>query len=117
MHQDIVTIKVIDLKVLAAKGLYKEELLLENSFSLSTIVKYQKDKLPQGDYLNYETLTEILQQAIRTKENLLETIAENILNTVYNTWEYIHFCSVKIEKLNPAFEGHRVGAVVVEMER
>ncbi len=117
MQQAIVTIKVQDLKVLAAKGLYKEELLLENHFNLSVAVKYHKDKLPKGEYLNYETLTKILQQAMLTNENLLENIAESILDTVYTNWNYIHYCNVKIEKLNPAFEGHRVGAVVVEIER
>jgi len=113
----MITISVLNLEIVKANGLYEDELLVENKFLLSAIVKVEKEKMADGGYINYETLAEILNAEMQTTERLLEAIAKNILNKINETWKFLSYSKVSIQKVNPAFEGYKVGAVVVEMEK
>ncbi len=114
---DLVSVSVQDLEFHLPKGMYNDELLLENKFKVSAIAKYQKNIIPEDSYINYETIVEILNSEMNTNNKLLETIVQNCLEKIYGEWPFISFCKVTIKKLNPAFEGYKVGEVVVEMER
>ena len=114
---NIVTISVLNLEIVKAKGLYDEELLVENRFLLSAIVKVAEEKMADGNFINYETIAEILKNEMETTERLLEAIAKNILIKINETWPFLNSSKISIQKINPAFDGCRVGAVVVEIER
>ncbi len=114
---DLVSVSVQDLELHLPKGMYSDELLLENKFKVSTIVKYHRNMIPDDSYINYETIVEIFNSEMYTNNQLLETIVHNCLEKIYCEWPFIFFCKVTIKKLNPAFVGYKVGEVVVEMER
>lgn len=108
-------IKVERLRFQLKKGLYETEKQLENSFCVSAEVCYSASALAPGDYLNYEVLAEICSRHMLSETHLLETIAASVLDSIAAEWPFFSSASVCIEKLNPAFEGLNIGAVVVEM--
>lgn len=109
-------IKVEDFEFFLAKGWHEVEHLVENHFKVSAEVVYMKDKVPQGTFLDYEDLVNMLKGHMISDIHLLETIAENILQAIHERWPFIESAKIIIRKLNPAFLQMKIGAVVVEME-
>ena len=108
-------IKVEDFEFYIAKGWHQVEHKVENHFKVSAEVVYERGKLPQGTFLDYEDLVAILKGHMISDVHLLETIAESILQDIGKKWPFIHSSRVVIRKLNPAFAQMRIAAVVVEM--
>lgn len=108
-------IKVERLRFQLKKGLYETEKQLENSFCVSAEVSYRVDAIAPGEYLNYEVLAGICRRQMLRETHLLEHIAAMVLDDIAAEWPFFTTASVRIEKLNPAFEGLDIGAVVVEL--
>lgn len=110
-----VTVKVEDLEVFVAKGLYDAERKLENHFKVTAELCYQQSALGENEFVNYESIAEILTQQMHTEEKLLENIAFKSLEAMKEKWPFAITCKIIIRKLHPAFVNNVIGAVVVEV--
>jgi dihydroneopterin aldolase len=68
--------------------------------------------------VNYETLFRIIKEEMEKPSKLLETVAEQIVDTVMSTLPAVEKLELKISKLNPPIGGKcRKAAVVLVRER
>lgn len=111
----LVTVKVEELELLLAKGLYEQERHVENRFSVSAALTYDRNSIGEHEFVNYESISEIILQQMQSGEKLLENIAANIIAGMRDKWAFAKECKVLIRKINPAFTATSIGAVAVEM--
>jgi dihydroneopterin aldolase len=112
---------ISDMEFFAFHGHYAEEKLAGNKFivdiemNTNTEPAQKSDNL--NDALNYQTAYSIIREVITgTKSNLLENIAENVLNELFAEFDNLESAKIKISKINPPMGG-QIGAVGVEIKR
>ncbi|WP_134091302.1 dihydroneopterin aldolase [Olivibacter sp. XZL3] len=100
----------------AYHGYYEEEQLIGNEFFLDVICFVQKPTLEANDNLantiNYEELYRIAKDEMDEPKKLLETIVENILNSIKITFSEVNEIEVTLRKSNPPFGGDTATAEV-----
>lgn len=89
----------------AYHGVYEEEQIIGNHYSVDVLIETNFEKAAAGDdifeTINYETVYLICQAEMRKKVSLIETLIENIVTAIkfqFSTIENIH---VRIQKANP----------------
>lgn len=105
----------------AFHGHYNEEKLAGNKFSADLTMWADTEKVQKSDNLddalNYQVAYAIVKEVITTtKSNLLENIAENVLNALFAEFSQLEKAKIKIRKLNPPMGG-QIGDVGVEICR
>ncbi|MES2616745.1 MAG: dihydroneopterin aldolase [Bacteroidota bacterium] len=110
-----VTVKVEDLEVYIGKGLYDAERKVENHFKVSAELCYQRSAIGENEFVNYESIAEIIAGQMHSDEKLLENIAFKSLQAMKEKWPFATTCKIIIRKLHPAFTNQVIGAVVVEV--
>ncbi|HNQ69335.1 MAG TPA: dihydroneopterin aldolase [Bacteroidales bacterium] len=110
---------ISDMEFFAFHGHYAEEKLAGNKFIVdvemdtNTEPAQKSDNL--NDALNYQTAYSIIREVITgTKSNLLENIAENVLNALFSEFDNLESAKIKICKVNPPMGG-QIGTVGVEI--
>jgi dihydroneopterin aldolase len=58
-----------------------------------------------GDAVNYQTVYEIVKKEMMINSNLLEHVANRVLDALYTTFPDIANAEIKISKLNPPMGG------------
>ncbi|MBC7425346.1 MAG: dihydroneopterin aldolase [Bacteroidia bacterium] len=111
-----ITVKMENLEIIARKGLYETELMVENHFLVSLYVSYDAQILPVPGYINYEILAEICKRNMHANIMMIEETGGLILQEVSTHFDFAGSARVSIHKKNPAFENYRIGSVGVEME-
>lgn len=100
----------------AYHGYYKEEQLIGNEFFLDVICFVKNPILEAGDHLantlNYEELYRIAKEEMAEPKKLLETVIENIVNTIKTTFNEVNDIEVTLRKSNPPFGGDTATAEV-----
>jgi 7,8-dihydroneopterin aldolase/epimerase/oxygenase len=97
------------LEFFAYHGFYEEERKMGNKYQVDVVVETelweaaQKDKLSAT--LNYETLYKIVADIMRQPAKLLEHIAYQIIEEVYQQFSNIHSVEVNVAKHNPPVGG------------
>ncbi len=103
----------------AYHGVYGEEQLAGNNFTLDVYIHTSFDQAAAEDDLegtiNYETVFLICQNVMREKTQLLETIAQRIIDKLKHQFNTIQEVSVRVRKENP-LPGDRVGSAYIELE-
>ncbi len=74
----------------------------------------KSDKL--SDTINYQEVYQLIKEVMKNKSNLIENVAQNILNAIHDTFRNLGSVTVKISKMNPPLGG-RVKCVSVTMSR
>jgi len=110
---------ISDMQFFAFHGHYAEEKLAGNKFSADLTIWTDTEKAQKSDNLddalNYQVAYAIVKEVITTtKSNLLENIAENVLNALFAEFSQLEKAKIKIRKLNPPMGG-QIGAVGVEI--
>lgn len=104
----------------AYHGLYPEEKLTGGTFIVDVHVTCKrKDADPMNsltEMLNYEALFQLIQSVMQQREDLIETVAANILSGIPELADGIIAAKVKIQKPNPAGL-FKTGTAAVELER
>ena len=97
------TIHLKKLKFFAHHGLHEEERILGNNFvvnvSLSFAVEEKITALQQT--INYATIYEIIKQRMAIPTALLETLAQDLAQTIYESDDRIKSITVSVDKKNP----------------
>lgn len=112
-------ISLEDVRFFAYHGYYEEEQSIGNEFIIDISVDVVIDDAAEEDDLfqtvNYETLFLLCQTEMRSPSQLIETVAQRIVNRVEDHFEdKIRGVKLKLRKLNPPLGG-RVGAAAIEI--
>jgi dihydroneopterin aldolase len=84
-------------------GFFVEERVLKNDFLVDLFVCFNSSEI--GDELintiNYVTLYQICEENFGQEHQLIETVAQKILNQIKNQFPDLEQIHIKIKKLNP----------------
>ncbi len=106
----------------AFHGVYPHERESGNWFEVDISVDTDFTEAANDDELsetvNYETLFKIVKQEMEIPSKLLETVAQNIVDTVLKTFPEVKLVEFKISKLNPPIGGKcRKATIFLTKER
>lgn len=107
-----------DVQFYAPHGFYEEEQILGNEFVLDVFVDVQIDVAAEEDdlfqTLNYETLFLLCQAEMRKPAQLIENVAQRMVDRIEDHFEQVRGVKLKLRKLHPPLGG-RVGSASIEI--
>lgn len=114
-------IGIQDCRFFAHHGYYDSEKKEGNTFELNLTVEYDVSKAAETDNLdlglNYEGLYAVLKNVMEgASVNLLEHLAQKIINQIEAKYPAVLSIKIKIAKLNPPIAG-KMKSVWVELEK
>jgi len=105
----MVTVALHGAEFFARHGYYPEEQVLGNQFIVDVEVSYEPDEHSKSDELaytvNYEELYKIAQQEMHHTRQLLETVAQSIVDAIRRKFAQLKEIRVVVRKLNPPLAG------------
>lgn len=105
----MISIHIEGMKFYAFHGHYPVEQVVGNEFIVELKVETEENEALSSDKLNdainYQTAYEIVRAEMNISSNLLEHVANRILNSLYTRFSLISRVEVKISKLNPPLGG------------
>ncbi len=115
----MMTIHLNNMNFYSGHGLHGEEAVTGNTFQLDVSFSY----IPEGrvvsidQTINYAAVYEVVSRIMRGREDLLETLAQDIAAAVHDLDNRIREVSVKIMKLNPpiAYFSGQVGVTYTKV--
>ena len=112
----MLTIHLHKLQFYSFHGIHAEEKLLGNTYEVNVDIFINADKniTALEETVNYATVYEMIRQRMNTPTQLLETIAQSLVETIYAADRRIKKISINIQKKYPpltAIEGS-VGVTV-----
>lgn len=120
MERPLGQIFIEDMEFFAFHGHYDEEKFAGNRFSVSIYLWTDTSKAEKtdnlDDALNYQVVYAIICDLMKnTKSNLVENLASNILDALFNRFAKLQKARIRIAKLNPPMGG-KIDKVGVEIE-
>ena len=115
----LMTIELRDLHFHAFHGLFPEERKSGNDFRVALQVNYfppEEVITAIEDTINYANLFDIVQKAMHTPVDLLETLVMEIAETIHARFPLVIKISISIHKLHPPIAGFN-GEVGVKFEK
>jgi 7,8-dihydroneopterin aldolase/epimerase/oxygenase len=115
----MLTVHLSDIKFFAHHGLYEQEQLTGNQFTVNLRVSYDERKLKLDNLKNlisYEALFQIVKKRMGNPTPLLEELAESIIRKIKHEFHGIKEISVSIFKMNAPIEGMdgKVGITLIK---
>ncbi|TAF44763.1 MAG: dihydroneopterin aldolase [Sphingobacteriales bacterium] len=108
MSKAIKTIGLEGVQFKANIGLYPEEKIIGNNFLVDFEVAYKSSKPQETENLletiNYADLYIILENEFKKNYDLIETVAQTVLNNTLLKFPYLKSIKIKIKKLNPPIQ-------------
>ena len=105
------TIHLHNLKFFSFHGLHEEEKILGKEYDVNADVTFEENgavnRLHQT--IDYVKIYDIIKQRMHTPTHLLETVAQDLAQLIYNVDNRITSIHISIKKLHPpiaAFEGN-----------
>ena len=97
------TINLNNLIFHAYHGVHEEECILGNDFEVNVSVSFETDEpiTSLKHTINYATVFEIVKQRMALPTPLLETLAQELAQEIYNFNERIKSIEISVEKKNP----------------
>lgn len=102
-------IEIEEMEFFAYHGCFEEEKIIGNKFLVNIRIEANcsnagsSDKLE--DALNYQTVFQLIKKEMEQKSNLLEHVAQRIIDRVQKEFPQAQDVRVKISKMNPPIEG------------
>ncbi len=112
------TIHLQQLEFFAFHGLYEEERIVGNQFVLSIDVDFETDQAITSisETIDYSAIYEIAKKRMRIPTDLIEVVAEDIVNAIYQNFQQVKQIKVFIQKSNPPVIGFK-GNVGVSLQK
>ena len=108
------------MKFYAHHGYYEEEAVLGNHYIIDVTVETDFSAAGQSDDLaetvNYEKIYQTCSEIMLKRVKLLETISEQIIESLKQQYPEIQKISVRVQKLNPPFGGDVYAAVIEQIQ-
>lgn len=105
----MISIHIEGMKFYAFHGHYPVEQVVGNEFIVELKIEAEDNEALSSDKLkdaiNYQSAYEIVKAEMNISSNLLEHVANRILNSLYARFLLISRAEVKISKLNPPMGG------------
>lgn len=100
------TIHLHNLRFFAQHGMYREEKLLGNEFEVNASVTIAaEEKIGHiAQTINYVIIYEMIKKRMAIPTPLLETLAQELVEEIYQHDKRIGSISISIRKLNPPIE-------------
>ena len=97
------TIHLKNLKFFAHHGIHEEERILGNEFEVNVAVSFETgEKITTlQQTINYATIYQIIKQRMAMPTALLETLTQDLAQTIYEHDNRIKSISVSVDKKNP----------------
>jgi 7,8-dihydroneopterin aldolase/epimerase/oxygenase len=93
------------MKFYAYHGVYQEEQIIGNYYTIDVFIETNFDKAADEDdifkTINYETVYLICQAEMRKKVKLIETLIQNIITALKHQFNTIQNVHLRIQKENP----------------
>lgn len=116
--KNMATIALEGMHFYAYHGFYEEEQIIGNRFLLDVYINANTSGAASMDDLfrtvNYETVYFICQSEMKKTSQLIETVAQRILNRISQQFEQVQGVKVRLRKLNPPLAG-RVESAYIEV--
>ncbi|TAE36620.1 MAG: dihydroneopterin aldolase [Sphingobacteriales bacterium] len=116
MGKAIRTVGLEGVQFKATIGVYPEEKILGNYFLVDFEVAFKSAKQPETENLletvNYTDLYTILETEFKKSSDLIETVAQTILDETLFKFPYLRSIKIKIKKLNPPIHAPIANAFV-----
>ncbi len=113
-------IKLHNIRVFAYHGCLVEESKIGSNYSINLSIKADLSKSAQTDSLtdtiDYVALNRIVVEEMAIRADLLETVAQQIINNVLNELKKVTQITVEVSKLNPPIGGD-VEVVTIKMKQ
>lgn len=112
------TIKIAleGIKVKAYHGVYEEEKIIGNTFEIDIYIEIEN--LLINDLLvntvDYEEVNVLIVNEMKQRQDLLETVARNIINKIKTKWTIVQKVNIKIKKKNLPFT-NKIENVMIEL--
>src|SRR5690606_33593591 len=115
----VIRVDLENLRFYSYHGFYPEEQILGNEYEVTIKTSFDGNFLNEenlDDHLeksvNYEKLYAIVQKSMNRPRKLLETVANEILNTIQAEFTLLEKIEISICKINPPFGGDKARANV-----
>jgi 7,8-dihydroneopterin aldolase/epimerase/oxygenase len=108
-----------NLQFKAYHGLYEEEKILGNHFTVNMIIQYQPQNLPIvsiNQTINYQTIFELVEQRMQIATELLETLVIDIAHKIFDAFLLVEEIDICIAKQNPPIQNF-MGNVTVSFNK
>jgi len=107
----VFTIHLSNLKFFSFHGLHEEERILGKEYEVNVDVSFEEQLLITRLHqtIDYEKIYRIIKQRMNIPTALLETVAQDLAQKIYNADKRIVTININIKKLHPpiaAFEGN-----------
>jgi len=113
-------IKVENIRVFAHHGCLKEETAIGSDYRVDVVVKANLNASAKTDALSdtvdYVFLNKVVREEMNTPSKLLETVAQRILNRIFNEDKHVSKATVSVSKINPPIGGD-VEMVTIKMSQ
>ena len=111
----MITIHFNHLKFFSYHGIHDEERILGNDYEVNVSISFESaGKITAlEETINYVTVYGIIKKRMETPSELLETLAEDLVQRIYSADNRISSISVSIEKKNPPIPNME-GSVAVQ---
>jgi 7,8-dihydroneopterin aldolase/epimerase/oxygenase len=112
------TIHLKKIRLFGLHGLYADEKLTGSEFEINIACTFLHNSMVETieDTLNYEQVFRLVEELFAIRTDLLETLAGQIIDSIYNTYPFLTQIIVDIDKLNPPISSFN-GRVGVSLSR
>ncbi|MEA2042180.1 MAG: dihydroneopterin aldolase [Bacteroidota bacterium] len=104
----------------AYHGHYEEEQIVGNRFLIDLQIDADCTKAARtdkiNDAVNYQAAYKIVKKQMKKKSNLLENIANRIIDALYQEFDEVNQIKIKVSKMNPPMGG-KIKKVSVTLKR
>ena len=112
-------ILVEGIKIYAYHGCFKEEEAIGTHFQVDVELEADLTKPAQtdniADAVNYQAVFTVIKTQMGIRSNLLENVAQRIMDTLFEEFIAVTHIKLKISKLNVPLGGH-IDNVAIQME-
>ncbi len=103
--ESLAKLSIVNLEYYAYHGVKKEEKKLGGKFQIDVDLHYNSKNAIINDDINYavnyeEVVYNVSELVLNESYDLIETLANEILNTIFEKFEEVKIASVRIRKLN-----------------
>jgi 7,8-dihydroneopterin aldolase/epimerase/oxygenase len=114
------TIKLQNIRTFSYHGCLVEESKIGSNYIVNLKIKADLELSSQTDALrdtvDYVSLNAIVVEEMAIRAELLETVAQRIINRIFNELKKVTHITVEVSKLNPPIGGD-VEAVTIKMKQ
>jgi len=104
----MITIHLQNLKFYSFHGVHEEERILGNNYVVNADIHFNEESAKitsLSQTINYAEIFDIIKKRMLTPSELLESIAMDIGNQIYQKYSYVRSINITLKKVHPPIQG------------